>query len=55
MKETILEARNLVKKYGDLAAVNDVNLAIREGVILGLLGPNGAGKTTIISMITGLR
>jgi ABC-2 type transport system ATP-binding protein len=54
MKETILEAKNLVKKYGDLAAVRDVNLAIRKGEILGLLGPNGAGKTTIISMITGL-
>jgi ABC-2 type transport system ATP-binding protein len=54
MKETILEARNLVKKYGDFTAVNDVNLAIQEGEILGLLGPNGAGKTTIISMITGL-
>ena len=54
MKETILEARNLVKKYGDSTAVKDVNLAIQEGEILGLLGPNGAGKTTIISMITGL-
>jgi ABC-2 type transport system ATP-binding protein len=54
MKETILEAKNLVKKYGDLTAVNDVNLAVQEGEILGLLGPNGAGKTTIISMITGL-
>jgi ABC-2 type transport system ATP-binding protein len=54
MKETILEARNLVKKYGDFTAVKDVNLAIQEGEILGLLGPNGAGKTTIISMITGL-
>jgi ABC-2 type transport system ATP-binding protein len=54
MKATILEARNLVKKYGDLTAVKDVNLAIQEGEILGLLGPNGAGKTTIISMITGL-
>jgi ABC-2 type transport system ATP-binding protein len=54
MKETILEARHLVKKYGDFAAVRDVNLAIQEGEILGLLGPNGAGKTTIISMITGL-
>jgi ABC-2 type transport system ATP-binding protein len=54
MNETILEARNLVKKYGDFTAVNDVNLAIREGEILGLLGPNGAGKTTIISVITGL-
>lgn len=54
MKETILEARSLVKKYGDLTAVNDVNLAIQQGEIFGLLGPNGAGKTTIISMITGL-
>jgi ABC-2 type transport system ATP-binding protein len=54
MKETILEVRNLVKKYGDLMAVKDVNLVIQGGEILGLLGPNGAGKTTIISMITGL-
>jgi ABC-2 type transport system ATP-binding protein len=54
MNETILEARNLVKKFGDFTAVNDVNLAIKEGEIFGLLGPNGAGKTTIISMITGL-
>jgi ABC-2 type transport system ATP-binding protein len=54
MKETILEARNLVKTYGDLTAINDVNLAIQVGEILGLLGPNGAGKTTIISMITGI-
>jgi ABC-2 type transport system ATP-binding protein len=54
MKETILEGRNLVRKYGDFTAVKDVNLAIQEGEILGLLGPNGAGKTTIISMITGL-
>jgi ABC-2 type transport system ATP-binding protein len=54
MKETIVEVRNLTKKYGDLTAVNDVNLAIQEGEIFGLLGPNGAGKTTTISMITGL-
>jgi ABC-2 type transport system ATP-binding protein len=54
MNETILEARNLVKKFGDFTAVNDVNLAIKEGEIFGLLGPNGAGKTTIISIITGL-
>lgn len=54
MTKTILEARNLVKKYGNLTAVNDVNLAIQQGEILGLLGPNGAGKTTLISMITGL-
>jgi ABC-2 type transport system ATP-binding protein len=54
MADTYVEAKNLVKKYGDFIAVNEVNLAIQEGEILGLLGPNGAGKTTIISMITGL-
>jgi ABC-2 type transport system ATP-binding protein len=54
MNETILEARNLVKRYGDLTAVDNVNLAIKKGEIFGLLGPNGAGKTTIISMINGL-
>ena len=54
MKATILEARNLVKKYGDLAAVKDVNLTIQEGEILGLLGPDGAGKSTVISMLTCL-
>jgi ABC-2 type transport system ATP-binding protein len=52
--ESILEARNLVKKYGDTAVVNDVNIAVQKGEIFGLLGPNGAGKTTIISMVTGL-
>jgi ABC-2 type transport system ATP-binding protein len=54
MTETILEVKNLVKQYGDFAAVKDVNLAVQKGEILGLLGPNGAGKTTIISMVTGL-
>jgi len=54
MKETILEVRNLTKKYGDTAAVDDVNLAVNRSEIFGLLGPNGAGKTTTISMITGL-
>jgi ABC-2 type transport system ATP-binding protein len=55
MSETILEARNLVKEYGELRAVDDVNLAIRKGEIFGLLGPNGAGKTTLLSMVTGLQ
>jgi ABC-2 type transport system ATP-binding protein len=54
MAETYLQAKNLVKTYGDFVAVNEVSLAIQEGEIMGLLGPNGAGKTTFISMITGL-
>jgi ABC-2 type transport system ATP-binding protein len=50
----ILEVDNLVKKFGDLTAVNGVNFNVQEGEIFGLLGPNGAGKTTAISMLTGV-
>jgi ABC-2 type transport system ATP-binding protein len=54
MAGIILEAAHLVKKFGDHAAVNDVNFTMQEGEIFGLLGPNGAGKSTIISMFTTL-
>ncbi len=54
MAQPILEARNLIKKYGDLVAVDDVTFSIGQGEIFGLLGPNGAGKSTTISMLTGL-
>ena len=50
----ILQAKNLVKKYGDNAAVNDISFQVEEGEVFGLLGPNGAGKTTTISMLTGI-
>jgi len=43
--------RNLTKKFGDLVAVDHINVSIREGEIFGLLGPNGAGKTTTIHML----
>jgi ABC-2 type transport system ATP-binding protein len=50
----ILEVDNLVKKYGDFAAVDGVSFTVAEGEVFGLLGPNGAGKTTTISMLTGV-
>ena len=49
--KTAIETRDLTKKYGDLTAVDKLNLTIDHGEVFGLLGPNGAGKTTIISML----
>lgn len=46
---------NLVKRYGDLLAVDDVSFSIQEGEIFGIIGPNGAGKTTTVECISGLR
>jgi len=50
----VLKAENLVKKYGDFYAVNDIELKLNKGEVVGLLGPNGAGKTTTFYMITGM-
>lgn len=50
----IVEIKNLVKRYKDFIAVDNLSLSIREGEIFGLLGPNGAGKTTTINTILGL-
>lgn len=49
----MIEVRNLIKKYGELTAVSDLNFSIQNGRIYGLLGPNGAGKTTTMNIITG--
>jgi len=46
-----IETKNLTKKYGELVAVDGLNLTVDHGEVFGLLGPNGAGKTTIISML----
>ncbi|HUH26559.1 MAG TPA: ATP-binding cassette domain-containing protein [Flavobacterium sp.] len=51
MNNPILEVKNVVKKYGDKTALNNVSLAIPQGSIYGLLGPNGAGKTSLIRII----
>jgi ABC-2 type transport system ATP-binding protein len=50
----MIEARDLVKRYGSTMAVNDLSFSIRPGMVTGFLGPNGAGKTTTMRMILGL-
>lgn len=49
----LLETENLTKTFGDLIAVNGVNMKIEEGNIHALIGPNGAGKTTLFNMLAG--
>lgn len=49
-----VEVENLVKKFGDFTAVDDISFQIRKGEVFGFLGPNGAGKTTTIKMLCGL-
>jgi ABC-2 type transport system ATP-binding protein len=51
----IIEVNGLVKKYGKLAAVNDISFSVERGEVFGLLGENGAGKTTTLEIIEGLR
>lgn len=49
----ILKVENLTMKFGSLAAVDNVSMAVKEGEIVGLIGPNGAGKTTFFNCLTG--
>ena len=49
----MLEIKNLVKKYGNNLAVDNISLTVRKGEILGLLGSNGAGKSTTMNIVTG--
>jgi branched-chain amino acid transport system ATP-binding protein len=51
---TVLQTQSLVKRFGALAATNDVSLAIERGARHALIGPNGAGKTTLINLLTGV-
>lgn len=50
----MIHIENLVKRYGDLVALNHLSLDIKEGEIFGLLGPNGSGKTTAINCLLSL-
>src|SRR5271155_3769917 len=50
----VIELVNLVKQFGDLAAVNDISLTIPRGEFFAMLGPNAAGKTTTLKILTGL-
>lgn len=53
--EIAVSARGLVKRYGDLTAVDGIDFEVPRGTCLGVLGPNGAGKTTTIEMLEGLK
>lgn len=54
MTGNMIETFSLTKRYGDFTAVDEIDLSVQEGEILGFLGPNGAGKTTTILMLMGL-
>ncbi|KGN31116.1 daunorubicin ABC transporter ATPase [Knoellia flava TL1] len=54
MREVVIEAQDLVKKFGDFTAVDGVSFEVPKGSVFGLLGPNGAGKTTTVRMMTTL-
>lgn len=54
MSNLVIDATGLVKKFGDLVAVDGVDLQVEEQEIYGLVGPSGAGKTTLIRMLCGL-
>ncbi len=54
MTSMAIRAEGLVKRYGDVTALDGVDLAVPEGTVLGLLGPNGAGKTTAVRILTTL-
>ncbi|MCL0049126.1 ABC transporter ATP-binding protein [Dehalococcoidia bacterium] len=55
MVKTVIVVRDLIKRYGDLVAVDGVSFEVYENEIFGIVGPNGAGKTTMVECLEGLR
>lgn len=53
--EYAIEVKNLIKRYGNFAAVNDISFTVRKGEVFSFLGPNGAGKTTTVEIIDTIR
>lgn len=54
-KEVAIEVESLVKKYGDITAVDDISFTVRKGEVFAFVGPNGAGKTTTVEILVCLR
>ncbi|MCK4457019.1 MAG: ABC transporter ATP-binding protein [Thermoplasmata archaeon] len=54
MADYVVEARGLVRRYGDLVAVDRLDFMVEKGEVYGLIGPNGSGKTTVIKLVCGL-
>ena len=53
-ENVVIDVRGMTKRFGDLTAVNGIDLRVRQGEVYGFLGPNGSGKTTFIRMLCGL-
>ncbi|HBC25822.1 MAG TPA: bacitracin ABC transporter ATP-binding protein [Ruminococcaceae bacterium] len=54
MSETVIQTKNIVKRYGKFSAVDDISISVERGDIYALVGQNGAGKTTLLKLICGL-
>jgi len=53
MTTSVIKTKNLLRTFGDLAAVDNISFEVNKGELFGLLGPNGAGKTTLLRLLTG--